>query len=154
MCLIKNVQKLRLPIRNFNDVQQLLKHLPDLEAKCELMFVLQDNEANNLHDHYLYTWAWTLILSKIKSTNCSCSSWYLYPSQQISDFLIREKRWGSAEKIIVEVAADQIKIINPSAKINNNLQAWYPPVIAPIGACKSSSVQKLKQQHKFIHFQF
>lgn len=154
MCLIKKVQKLRLPIRNSNDVQQLLKHLPDLEAKHELTFVLQDNEANDLHEHYLYTWAWTLILSKIKSTNCSCSSWCLYPSQHTSDFLIRGRRWGSTEKIIVEVAADQNEIINPWAKINNNLQAWYPPVITPIGRCKGSSVQKLKKQHKFIHFQF
>lgn len=117
------VQKLRLPIRNSNDVQQLFKHLPDLEAKRELIFVLRDNEVNDLRGHYLYTWAWTLSLSKIKSTNCSCSSRCLYPSQQISDFLIMGKRWGSTEKRIVEVAADQNEIINSSAKINNNLQA-------------------------------
>lgn len=109
---------------------------------------------NHLHKHYLYTWAWTLSLSKIKSTSFSCSPWCLYPSQQISDILIRRKRWRSAEIIIVEVASDQNEIINPSAKINNTLQAWYPPVITPLGGCKGISVRSWRSSTNSFIFSF
>lgn len=48
--------------RTSRDVQQLLKHLPDWEDKCQLTCVLQCNEVNDLHEHHLYTYAWTSAL--------------------------------------------------------------------------------------------
>lgn len=66
---------------------------------------------------------------------------------------LKGKDVGEGRESNSKVAADHNqKIINSLVKINNNLQAWYPPVTTPIGGCKSSSVHKLKEQHKFIHF--
>lgn len=60
--------------KNFNDIQQLLKHLPTLKATCELTFLSYTMmKLNHSHEHYLHTWAWTLSLPKIRSINCSCS---------------------------------------------------------------------------------
>lgn len=109
---------------------------------------------NHLHEHYMYTWVWTLSLSKIKSINYSCSPWCLYSSQQISDIFIRGKRWKSAEIIIVEVASDQNEIINPSAKINNTMQAWHPPLITPFGGCKGISVRSWRSITNSFIFSF